>query len=157
MRQYRTLADALLDCIRRYQHHRARPGVAALALRRLARAEHWVLSKLTGSDIDIAVRFGRNLRLPHPNGVVFHSQVVIGDDCMVMQQVTLGQLASGDLPVIGSGVYIGAGAKVLGPVTIGDGAQIGANAVVLADVPAGATAVGVPAKLVVKKAPDATR
>ena len=154
MKHYPTLADALLACIRRYQHHRAQPGVAAVALRRLARVQHWVLSKLTSSDIDIEVCFGRNLRLPHPNGVVFHSHAVIGDDCMVMQQVTIGQLATGDLPVIGSGVYIGAGAKVLGPVKIGDGARIGANAVVITDVPPGATAVGVPARIMVKPLVD---
>ncbi len=155
MKPYPTLSDALLACIRRYQYHRERSGLVALALRRLARVQHWVLSRLTSSDIDIQVRFGRNLRLPHPNGVVFHSHAVIGDDCMVMQQVTIGQLASGDLPVVGSGVYIGAGAKVLGPVKIGDGARIGANAVVLIDVPAGATAVGVPATIVLKKADKA--
>lgn len=156
MKRYWTLADALLDSIRRYRHYREQPGFGALALRRLARIQHWALSKLTGSDIDIAVRFGRNLRLPHPNGVVFHSQVVIGDDCMVMQQVTLGQLASGGLPVVGSRVYIGAGAKVLGPVKVGDDAQIGANAVVLTDVPTGATAVGVPARIVNRSGPDRT-
>ena len=65
-----------------------------------------------------------------------------------MQQVTIGQLSDPDVPVIGSGVRIGAGAKVLGKVTVGDHAKIGANAVVLRDVPAGWTAVGVPARLV---------
>ena len=67
---------------------------------------------------------------------------------MLMQQVTVGQLADGAAPVIGSGVYIGAGAKVLGGVRVGDGARIGANAVVLRDVPAGCTAVGVPAHVI---------
>lgn len=144
----RLRVNALLRSMTAYQRNRARPGVLALLMRKVARLQHLVLSVLTGSDIDVGVRFGRNLRLPHPTGVVIHRDVVIGDDCMVMQQVTLGQLAAGGVPVIGSRVYFGSGAKVLGPVQIGDGARIGANAVVLHDVPAGATAVGVPARQV---------
>ncbi len=145
---YRPLTDALLASIRSYQRHKARPGTLALLQRKAARIMHAVLSVLTSSDIDVGSRFGRNLHLPHPTGVVVHRSVVIGDDCMVMQQVTLGQVADGGAPVIGSRVYVGAGAKVLGPIHIGDDARIGANAVVLIDVPAGATAVGVPARLV---------
>lgn len=144
----RSSVNALLRSIHAYQRNQARSGVFALLLRKTARIRHAALSALTGSDIDVGVRFGRNLRLPHPTGVVIHRDVVIGDDCMVMQQVTLGQLAKGGLPTIGSQVYVGCGAKVLGPVKIGDGARVGANAVVLHDVPAGATAVGVPAKIV---------
>jgi serine O-acetyltransferase len=143
-----TLADCLLASIRAYQHHRARRGFAALVLRRVARVRRNILSILTSSDIDVGVRFGRNLRLPHPTGVVIHRDVTIGDDCMVMQQVTIGQLASGSVPKIGSRVYIGAGARVLGPIVIGDGARIGANAVVLCDVPPGTTAVGIPARII---------
>lgn len=145
---YRSLAEALLRSIRRHQHYKARAGIVALLMRKVARLEHSILSILTSSDIDVAVRFGNNLRLPHPTGVVIHGEVLIGEDCMVMQQVTLGQLAEGELPVIGSRVYIGSGAKVLGPIKVGDGAQIGANAVVLRDVPPGATAVGVPARII---------
>ena len=145
---YRPLTDALLGSIRMYQRHKARPGTMAMLQRKAARITHGVLSVLTGSDIDVGFQFGRNLHLPHPTGVVVHRGAVVGDDCMVMQQVTVGQLATGGVPVIGSRVYIGAGAKVLGPVNIGDDARIGANAVVLKDVPPGATAVGVPAKVV---------
>ncbi len=150
---YRPLTDALLGSIRMYQRHKARPGTMAMLQRKAARVAHTVLSVLTGSDIDVGFQFGRNLHLPHPTGVVVHRGAVIGDDCMVMQQVTLGQLATGSVPVVGSRVYIGAGAKVLGPVHIGDDARIGANAVVLKDVPAGATAVGVPAKVVSRSQP----
>jgi serine O-acetyltransferase len=153
---YRPLTDALLDSIGMYQRHKARPGILAMLLRRAARILHAVLSTLTGSDIDVGFRFGRNLLLPHPTGVVVHRSVVIGDDCMVMQQVTLGQVADGGVPVIGSRVYIGAGAKVLGPIRIGDDARIGANAVVLTDVPAGATAVGVPAKVLLSERSQAS-
>lgn len=142
------LARSLLKNIRAYQRHRDRLGHWARACRKFDRVLHNVLSVATGSDINVNAQFGRNLRLPHPNGVVIHSDVVIGDDCMVMQQVTIGQLAKGGVPRIGSHVYIGSGAKVLGPINIGDGAAIGANAVVLRDVPAGSRAVGVPARIV---------
>jgi serine O-acetyltransferase len=72
-----------------------------------------------------------------------------------MQQVTIGILADHRVPTIGSRVYIGTGAKVLGHVTVGDDARIGANAVVLSDVPPGATVVGIPARIVVRKSQEA--
>ena len=143
----RRLVRALLDSIRAYQRHKARGGPLALVLRRLARVRYEVLSVLTGCDVGINARFGSNLRLPHPVGVVIHERAVIGDDCMLMQQVTIGMLADHRVPTIGSRVYVGTGAKVLGGIQIGDDARIGANAVVLIDVPAGATAVGIPARI----------
>ena len=88
-------------------------------------------------------------------GIVIHPDAVVEDDCLIMQQVTLGQTAGPGAPRICRGAYIGAGAKVLGPVTVGEGARIGANAVVLADVPAHATAVGIPARVVARRAPAA--
>jgi serine O-acetyltransferase len=90
------------------------------------------------------------LRIPHPNGIVIHPKVDIGPNCLIFQQVTLGH--AGGTPRIGGHVDIGAGAKVLGPITVGDHARIGANAVVLTDVPAGATAVGIPARIIPRKA-----
>lgn len=144
----RLLVRALLNSIRSYQRHAARRGPWHILLRRLARMRHEILSVLTGSDVGIGARFGTNLRLPHPVGVVIHKDAVIGDDCMFMQQVTVGMLADHRVPTIGSRVYIGTGAKVLGGIRIGDDARIGANAVVLEDVPPGATAVGIPAKIV---------
>jgi uncharacterized protein VirK/YbjX len=98
------------------------------------RIQFW--SIITGADIAPEATLGGGLMLPHPNGIVFHRAAVIGVNCMIMQQVTIGQLASDGAPRLGNNVYVGAGAKVLGPITIGDGASIGANAVVLADVPA---------------------
>jgi serine O-acetyltransferase len=85
------------------------------------------------------------------NGLILNPFTVIGDDCIIHHQVTIGKLklpASEGSPRLGDGVVVGAGAKILGNVTIGTGARIGANAVVLQDVPAGATAVGVPARIV---------
>jgi len=69
---------------------------------------------------------------------------------MIMQQVTIGQTAKDGVPRIGNKVYLGAGAKILGPVTLGNNVNVGANAVVLCDVPDGCTAVGVPASIVRK-------
>jgi serine O-acetyltransferase len=110
------------------------------------RVQYW--SVVAGADISTLATLGGGLMLPHPNGVVFHRDVVIGVNCMIMQQVTIGQVAEGGVPRLGNHVYVGAGAKILGPITIGDGAKIGANAVVLNDVPPFSTAVGVPARIV---------
>lgn len=145
---YRTLVDTLLDSIRSYQRYRAKSGPYALLMRKLVRIRYELLTKITGADIGIEAKFGRNLKLPHPVGVVIHRDAIIGDDCMLMQQVTIGTLAKHGVPRIGSRVYVGAGARLLGPIVIGDDARVGANAVVLIDVPAGATAVGIPAKII---------
>src|SRR5258705_8502110 len=143
---HQPLVDALLDSIRAYQRHKTHSGPLAAFLRKVARLKYNVLKTLTGADIGIEASLGRNLRMPHPVGIVIHRDAVIGNDCLIMQQTTIGMLAGPGVPSIGSRVYIGAGARVLGAIVIGDDARIGANAVVMIDVPAGATAVGVPAK-----------
>ena len=86
--------------------------------------------------------------LPHPNGVIIHEDAIIGDDCMIMQQVTVGMIGEDQVPRIGKRVYIGAGAKIIGKVNVGDDSRIGANAVVTKDVPPFCTAVGVPARVI---------
>lgn len=91
--------------------------------------------------------FGPGLVLIHSQGVVINSSVRGGSDVMIEHQVTIGAERR-QVPIIGDGVFIGAGAKIIGAVTIGAGARIGANAVVIRDVPPGATAVGVPARIV---------
>lgn len=114
-------------------------------------------SIVTGAEIDLATRIGGGLLIPHPNGVVIHPESTIGPNCLIFQQVTLG--AGGPIagcPKLGGHVDVGAGAKILGGVTIGDHARIGANAVVLVDVPARATAVGVPARIVLENSPSAS-
>jgi len=107
---------------------------------------------ITGADIAWSARIGPGLVLWHPTGVVIGSGVVIGREARVQQGITLGAARSrtgqdGD-PVLGDDVYLGAGARVLGPVRVGDRARIGANAVVLTDVPDDASAVGVPARTI---------
>lgn len=119
-------------------------------------AKYWVLSHrfwsaVSGADIPLNTRLGGGLLLPHPNGVVIHPDAVVGPNCLLFQQVTLG--AGGrkpGAPVLGGHVDVGAGAKLLGGISVGDHAKIGANAVVLDDVPAGAVAIGVPAKVTIK-------
>lgn len=141
------ISAALLSTIKGYQKFRHQRGLVAKALQKFYALKHLLFTIITGSDIHLHARIGERLSLPHPNGVVVHGDAVIGDDCMIMQQVTIGQLADGGAPRLGNRVYVGAGAKVLGPIIIGDGARIGANSVVLIDVPAGVTAVGIPASL----------
>jgi serine O-acetyltransferase len=138
----------LLASIRAYQYHRARGGLPHKLMRRLARLRHMFWSIITQSDIALEARLGSGLMLPHPNGVVIHEDARIGDDCMIMQQVTVGMIGDGDVPTIGNAVYVGAGAKIIGKLLIGDRARIGANAVVLTDVPANCTAVGIPARVI---------
>jgi len=103
----------------------------------------------TGIDLPCETQVGRRLVIEHFGAIVISGDSVIGDDVTLRHGVTLGLRRTGvpGAPVIGNGVDIGAGAKILGPVRIGDVAVIGANAVVLCDVPAGALAVGIPARI----------
>jgi serine acetyltransferase/thymidylate kinase len=93
---------------------------------------------------ELNCRLPAHIYMPHPYGIVLHSQAAIGERVTIMQQVAIGDAEQGEAvaPVIGNDVYIGAGARVLGDVRIGDGVTIGANAVVTRDIPSGATVVG---------------
>ena len=110
--------------------------------------------RLTGIEIHPGAKIGQGLFIDHGMGVVIGETCEIGDNVTIYQDVTLGGTGK-DIgkrhPTIGSGVVIGAGAKVLGPFTVGDGAKIGAAAVVLKEVPPGATVVGNPGRVVKKK------
>ena len=102
-----------------------------------------------GIELPYSAKVGRRLTIEHQHGIVVHGNCVIGDDCTIRQGCTLGNKTSDrpfDAPTLGNGVNVGAGAKVLGAVTLGDKSQVGANAVVVKDVPAGVTVVGIPAK-----------
>jgi serine O-acetyltransferase len=103
-----------------------------------------------GIELPYSAKIGRRVVFEHQHGIVVHGDTVIGDECIIRQGVTLGIRRLdrlGDAPVLGRGVNVGAGAKILGKLTVGDHAEIGANAVVLDDVPPGAIAVGVPARI----------
>lgn len=110
---------------------------------------------LTGIEIHPGAQIGRRVFIDHGFGVVIGETAVIGDDCTIYQGVTLGgtRLYKGTKrhPTLGQGVVVGAGAQVLGGFTVGDGARIGSNAVVVKPVPAGATAVGNPARIIEAK------
>ena len=129
---------------------------------KLYRSEHYfsarmisqIARRLTGIEIHPGATIGSGLFIDHGMGVVIGETTEIGDNCTLYQGVTLGGTGkdSGKRhPTLGDNVLVGAGAKVLGPVNIGSGSKIAAGAVVLGDVPENCTAVGVPAKVVVRK------
>jgi serine O-acetyltransferase len=107
---------------------------------------------VTGIEIHPGATIGRRVFIDHGFGVVIGETAVVGDDCTIYQGVTLGgtTLTSGSKrhPTLERGVIIGAGAKVLGAFTVGEYAKIGSNAVVVKPVPSGATAIGIPARIV---------
>jgi serine O-acetyltransferase len=111
---------------------------------------------LFGLVLPPSVQIGAGTSLSYQGlGVVIHARAVIGRDVSIGPGVTIGgRNGLFEVPRIGNGVEIGNGAKILGPVNIGENAKIGANAVVLIDVPAGATAVGIPARLVRRNGDD---
>ncbi len=147
---------ALIASIRAYQRYASSRSWWARLPRGVAVLRHRWWSVVTGADVPLNCRrLGGGLLMPHPNGIVIHPDSEIGPNCLLFQQVTLGGGEDG-APRIGGHVDIGAGAKILGGVTIGKHAKIGANCVVLRDVPPGATAVGIPAKIL-EKSPEGTR
>jgi serine O-acetyltransferase len=139
----------LLRSIRRYQSLAKRKGPVAVVGRKWNLLAHRFWSAVSGADIPLNVSIGGGLLIPHPNGIVVHPDAIIGPNCLIFQQVTIGTRSGrGGAPQIGSHVDIGAGAKVLGGIRVGDSSKIGANSVVLIDVPAGATVVGIPARII---------
>ncbi len=139
------------------------PGLHALTMHRLA---HWFWRQrlrwlarftshltrwMTGIEIHPGATIGRRVFIDHGMGVVIGETAEIGDDCTLYHGVTLGGTSWNKgkrHPTLMPGVVIGAGAKVLGPITLHAGAKVGSNAVVVRDVPAGATAVGIPARII---------
>jgi len=149
------------------------PGLHALYIHKLA---HWFwlhglrwlgrfISQLgrwlTGIEIHPGAKVGRCVFIDHGMGVVIGETAEVGNGCTIYQGVTLGgtSLYRGAKrhPTLGEGVVVGAGAKVLGGFKVGDGARIGSNAVVVKEVPAGATVVGIPGRIVEEGAEKAAR
>ena len=142
------------------------PGFQAILMHRF---NHWLWNKnlkllarifahitrfFTGIEIHPGATIGRRFFIDHGMGIVIGETSEIGDDCSIYHGVTLGGTTwqkGKRHPTLESNVVVGAGAKILGPITIGTGARIGCNAVVVKDVPMGATVVGVPGHVVIKK------
>ncbi|WP_029146268.1 serine O-acetyltransferase EpsC [Microbacterium luticocti] len=140
--------------------HRVWHALWRRRLRFAARAGSQLTRWLTGIEIHPGARIGRRLFIDHGAGVVIGETAEVGDDVLLYHQVTLGgrQREGGKRhPTIGDQVAIGAGAKVLGPITIGAGSVIGANAVVTTDAPADSILVGVPAKARPRRTGEDTR
>jgi serine O-acetyltransferase len=165
---FKTLADDIQAVVERDPAARSKlevllcyPGLHAVMFHRVAHGlwqRGWLVSArflsqigrwLTGIEIHPGAELGRRLLIDHGMGVVIGETAVVGDNVTLYQQVTLGgvSLDPGKRhPTVEDDVVIGAGAAVLGPLTVGRGARVGSNAVVLKDVPAGATVVGIPAR-----------
>jgi len=139
----------LIATIRSYQYWAGRRGPLALFMQKAAALRHRWWSIITGADIPLNTQIGGGLALTHPNGVVIHPESVIGVNCLIFQQATIGRGGKKPgSPLLGGHVDVGAGARILGGVRIGNCVRIGANAVVLDDVPDHCTAVGIPARVI---------
>jgi serine O-acetyltransferase len=143
------------------QMHRFSHALWTMGLRWLARFASHLARFLTGVEIHPGAAIGRRVFIDHGMGVVIGETAEIGDDCTLYHGVTLGGVSWNKgkrHPTLGKGVVIGAGAKILGPFTVGDGAKVGSNSVVVKAVPAGATVVGIPARVVERaEQPEAGR
>lgn len=120
----------------------------------LARLISQISRFITGIEIHPGAKIGKGLFIDHGMGVVIGETAEIGDNVTIFHGVTLGGTGKDKgkrHPTVGNNVVIGAGAKILGPIKIGDGAKIGANAVVLKEVPSKATAVGIPARIIMTR------
>lgn len=168
----KTMFENIAEDFRMYDHEFSRQGFWVMVAYRFGRWRYSIRPRwlrmpfsfvyrvmklgsqiLTGIDLPCEVTVGRRLRIEHFGGIIISGDVVIGDDVIIRNGVTIGMKKIGEpgSPVIGDRVEIGAGAKILGRIHVGDDAQIGANAVVLRDVPAGHIAVGIPARNIARK------
>ncbi len=134
--------------------HRISHKLWAWKLKWIARFLSNISRFLTGIEIHPGATLGRRVFIDHGMGVVIGETAVVGDDVTLYHGVTLGGTswkAGKRHPTLGNNVVIGAGAKVLGPITIGENARVGSNSVVIKDVPEGATCIGVPGRIVMAK------
>lgn len=155
-KNYDPAAKSLLEVFLCY------PGVKAIGFHRIAHdlylAKLYILARLvseisrllTGIEIHPGAKIGKRVVIDHGMGVVIGETAIVGDDCLIFHGVTLGGKNFEDVkrhPSIGNKVIIGAGAKILGNITIGDNSVVGANSVVTKDVPSGVIVTGIPAIL----------
>jgi len=128
-------------------------AIARKPLSLLYKILYKVVQIFTGIELPCEVEVGHNFRIDHFGDIIISGFASFGDNCIIRNGVTIGlkNLEEKTAPIFGSNVNIGAGAKILGAITIGDNVDIGANAVVLQDVPSDSLAVGVPARIILKK------
>lgn len=137
--------------------HDFRPGVIRKLFSLIYRVLYKFVQIITGIELPCEVIIGRNFVIDHFGGIIVSGYARFGDNCRIRTGVVIGlrSVARPCAPVIGHNVDIGAGAKILGAIVIGNNVLIGANAVVLSDVPDNSTAVGVPAVILPRTAPNA--
>ncbi len=139
-----------------YRFGRWRYSISPVAVRKVFSLVYKVLFKciqiITGVELPCEVNVGRNFRIDHFGDIIISGYASFGDNCIVRNGVTVGLRNLDEIaaPSIGNSVNIGAGAKILGPISVGDNVDIGANAVVIRSVPANSIAVGVPARVLPK-------
>jgi serine O-acetyltransferase len=128
-----------------------KPAVLRWPLSLLYRFLHRRVRNHYGIELHYTAKIGRRVLIAHQGAIVIHEAATVGDDCVLRHGVTLGSAGNysvDDAPVLGDRVSVGAGAMILGGVTVGDDATIGPNAVVLTDVPPGAIATAAPARII---------
>lgn len=155
-KNYDPAAKSLLEVFLCY------PGVKAIGFHRIAhdlyKSKLYIVARIvseisrfiTGIEIHPGAQIGKRVVIDHGMGVVIGETSIVGDDCLIFHGVTLGGKSFSDKkrhPTVGNKVIIGAGAKILGDITIGDNSVIGANSVVTKDVPSGVVVTGIPAQL----------
>lgn len=138
----------------RWRYH-VRPAMVRKPLSLMYKIWRTLVQMATGIELPCETQVGRRLVIEHFGNIIVSGDAVLGDDVILRQGVTIGLKNTSErgAPRIGNRVDIGAGAKLLGPISIGDDAVIGANAVVLRDVPAGMLAVGIPARIIKRQGP----
>jgi serine O-acetyltransferase len=142
-----------------YRFGRWRYGVRPILLRKIFSALYKLFYKLvqimTGVELPCEVNVGSNFRIDHFGDIIISGYASFGDNCIIRNGVTVGlkNIDEKVAPVVGNNVNIGAGAKLLGSISVGDNVDVGANAVVITSIPDNCIAVGIPARIIVKKSP----
>lgn len=153
---FQAVAVARLEA---WAHSEEAPRWARRPARRLTRQAYLFVRGVYGIELPHTVTLGRRVKIAHQSGIVIHQRAVIGDECVLRQNVTLGaksrdpQLYESQAPRLGRGVSLGANAVVIGDVEVGDGAAIGPNATVMTDVPSGAVVLPPESRVLAARAP----